>query len=90
MMPNIRGLIKKYFPFLHSDSDLKIISLKTSICTVFKRKRNFREKLPPSLYAENKNEKKFYVTENCQKYDICRNYLIDDNTFTCKVTNKKY
>ena len=22
--------------------------------------------------------------------DICKNYLNSDNTFTCKVTNKKY
>ena len=83
MLPNIRGLIKKHFPSLHSDSDLKIISenLYGKICTVFKRKRNFREKLSPSLYAKNKNEKKFYVTENCQKYDICRNYLFNDNRY---------
>ena len=24
------------------------------------------------------------------KCDICKNYLISDNTFTCQVTDKKY
>ena len=30
------------------------------------------------------------VIKYCRKCNICKNYLISDNTFTCKVTNKKY
>ena len=42
------------------------------------------------MYTKNTNEKKSYVIKNRGKCDICKNYLISDNTFTCKVTNKKY
>ena len=42
------------------------------------------------MYTKNTNEKKSYVIKDRGKCDICKNYLISDNTFTCKVTNKKY
>ena len=57
------------------------------------RNRNLKEILSPSLYTKNKNEKNSYVSyviKNCGKRDICRNYLISDNTSTCKVTNMKH
>ena len=37
MLPNMKSLIKKHLPVLHSDSDLKNIFLENSICTVLKR-----------------------------------------------------
>ena len=90
ILPNIRSLIKKHLLVLHSDSDLKDIFPENSICTVFKRNRNFKEILSPSLHTKNIKEKKSYVIKNCGKCDICKNYLISGNTFTCKVTNEKY
>ena len=57
MLSNMRRLIKKYLPVLHSDCDLKNIFSENSICTVFKRKRNLKEILSPSLYTRNKHEK---------------------------------
>ena len=90
MLLNMRSLIKKHLPVLHSDGDLKNIYPENSICTVFKRNRNPKEILYPSLYTRNKNGKKSYVIKNCGKCDICKDYLISDNTFTCKVSKKKY
>ena len=90
MFANMRSLIKKYLPVLHSDSDPKNIFLENSICTIFKRNINLKKILSPSLCAKNKNEKKHCVIKNCDKCDICKRYLISDNTFTCKVTYRKY
>ena len=64
MLPNMRSLIKKHLPVLHSDSDLKNIFLENSICMVFKRNRNLKE-ISASLYTKNKIEKKSYVIKNC-------------------------
>ena len=89
MLPNMRSLIKKHLPVLHSDIDHKNILSENSICAVFKRNRNLEEILSPSLYTKNKNEKKSYVIKNCGKCDICKNYLISDNSFICKVTKEK-
>ena len=30
---------------------------------------------------------KAYVIKYCGKYDACKDYLISDNTFTCKIIN---
>ena len=54
----------------------------TAICTVFTRNRNLKEILSSSMYTKNKKEKKSHVIKNCGKCDICKNYLISDNTFT--------
>ena len=42
------------------------------------------EILPPSLFPPKFNENGSYIT-NYNKCDICKNYLISDNKFTCKV-----
>ena len=42
------------------------------------------------MYTKNKNEKKSYVIKSCVNCDICKNYLIGDSIFTCKVTSNKY
>ena len=47
MLPNMRSLIKKHLPVLHSDSHLKNIFPGNSICTAFKSNKN----LSPSLYT---------------------------------------
>ena len=89
MLLNMRSLIKKHLLVVDSDSDLKNIFPENAICTVFKRNRNLKEILSPSLYTKNKNEKKSHVIKNCGTCDICKNYLISGNTFTRKVTNNK-
>ena len=58
MLPNMRSLIKKHLPVLHSDTNLKNIFPENFICTVFKRNRNLKEILSPSLYTKRKNVKK--------------------------------
>ena len=65
MLPSMRSLIKKHLLVLHSDSDLKNIFPENAICTVFKRNRNLKEILSPSLYTKNKNEKKSYDIKDC-------------------------
>ena len=50
-LPNMRSLIKKHLPVLHSDIDLKNIFPENSICTVFKKNRNLKEILFPSFYT---------------------------------------
>ena len=88
MLLNMRCLIKKHLPVLHSDRNFENTFPENPIYTVFKRNRSLK-KISLSLYTINKNEKKSYVIKNFWKCDICKNYLVSDNTFICKVTNKK-
>ena len=59
--------IYKHLPILHSDTN-------QSICTVFKRNRNLKEILSPSLYNKRKNDKKIKIIKNCGKCDICKKF----------------
>ena len=68
MLPNMRSFIKKHLPILHSDTNLKNIFPENSICTVFKRNRNLKEILPPSLYTKRKNGKKTNITLKIIRY----------------------
>ena len=61
MLSNMRSLIKKHLPVLHSDHDLKNIYPENSICMVFKRNTNLKEILSLLFYTKNKNENKSYV-----------------------------
>ena len=94
MLPKIRGLIKKHFPSLHSDSDLKIISLKT--CTVkyvrFLSEKEILEKSYLHHCMLKIKMKRNFMWQKTVKSMIFVEiiYLMTIGTFTCKVTNKKY
>ena len=68
---------------------MKELFSKKKICTVYKRGRNLKEIISPSLYPIQKKEKASNIN-SCDKCDICKNYLVRNNTFTCKVTGKHY
>ena len=61
MLPNMRSLIKKHLPILHSDTNLKNIFPENSICTVFKRNKNLKETLSPSFIPNIKMTKKLIL-----------------------------
>ena len=66
----MRSLIKKHLPILHSDTNLKNIFPENSVCTVFKRNRNLKEILSPSLCTKRKNDQKKKnnnIIKNCGK-----------------------
>ena len=70
MLPNMRSLIKKCLPVLHSDSDLKNIFPENLICTASKRNTNLKEMLSPSLYTKNKSENRNYVIKKLPTKNI--------------------
>ena len=89
MLPNIRKLVNSRLHMLHADETMKQIFPLNSITTVFKRSKNLKEMLAPSLYPTSK--KKFECSiKVCNKCDICKNYLVSTTDFQCKVTGKKY
>ena len=89
-LPDIKGLIKKHLPILHNDDNMKDSFPENSLCTVYKRNRNLKEILSPSLYTKKFNEKKLSTITSCKKCDICKNFLICSDYFICKATKKKY
>ena len=50
MLPKIDGIIKKHISILHSDDALKTLFPKTLLSTIYKRNKNLKELIAPSIY----------------------------------------
>ena len=88
-LPNIDNLITKHLPKLHADEKIKTILPKGSISVTYKRQKNLKELISPSLYSSIKRENESSV-KSCNKCDISKNFLVTENFFICKVTGHKY
>ena len=68
---------------------MKKISPSKSIKTLCRSEKNLKEILSPSLFPAKPKHSESCIT-SCKKCDICKNYLLTDNTFKCKVTDRFY
>ena len=79
-LPNIHNIIQNNLSLLHTDENMKKIFTFKSIKTLYRREKNLKEILSPSLLpAKPKNNES--CIKSCKKCDICKNYLITDNKF---------
>ena len=53
-LPNMDTLVKKYLPHLHSDENLKELFPASDFNTIYRRNKNLKELLSPSLYPNRK------------------------------------
>ena len=88
-LPNMDTLVKKYLPLLHSDENLKELFPASAFNTIYRRNKNLKELLSPSLFPNRKSTKSNSII-SCNSCDICKNYMVFENMFTCTVTGKKY
>ena len=66
------------------------IFLQNTISVTYKRNKNLREILSPSLFPRTTNQNKCSIKECNRKCDICKNFLIVSPDFTCFSTKRKY
>ena len=88
-LPKIDGIIRKHLPLLRSDDSLKKLFPANIFRTIFKRNENLKEILAPSKHPNPKNSRRNSIT-SCNKWDICKNYMVFDRTFRCTVMGKVY
>ena len=88
-LPNMDTLVKKYLPLLHSDENLKELFPASAFNTTYRRNKNVKELLSPLLLPNMKSTKS-NSNISCNSCDICNNYMVFENIFTCTVTGKKY
>ena len=89
MLPKIDGIIKKHISSLQSEDALETVFPKDYFRAIYKRNRNLNELIVPSVYPEKINTRISSIT-SCNNCDICKNYMVFDNTFICTVTGKSY
>ena len=88
-LSNIRNIIQNNLSILHTDENMKKIFSSKFIKTLYRREKNLKEILSPSLFpAKPKNSASCIIF--CKKCGICKNYLITNNKFKCKVTGRFY
>ena len=88
-LPSIEGLIRKHIHYLQSDEVLKKAFPSNEFSVIYKRNRNLREMVAPSLYPK-PDIKSNRTIISCNKCDICKNFLTTDSKFRCTVTGKTY
>ena len=89
-LSGITSLFKKHMPLLHTDPTLKIMFTEGRICSVLKGNQLLAKIVISTIFS--KPQKKAVKTSfiiNCNKSDICQNYLCF-NHFTYSVTTRKY
>ena len=79
-LPYMNTLIKMYFPLLHSDDNLKTLFPTETFNVVYRRNKNLKELLTPSLFPIPRREK-YSCVSSCNTCNICKNYMVFSSTF---------
>ena len=86
---SIEGLIRKHIHYPYSDELLKKAFPNNKFSVTYKRNKNLKEMVAPSLYFK-PSIKSNRAIVSCNKCDIYKNFLITDSKFRCTVTGKTY
>ena len=61
-----------------------------TISVTYKRNKNLREILSPSLFPRTTKKNECYIKEYNKKYGISKNFIVVSPDFTCFATNRKH
>ena len=94
-LPSINRLIKKHFHFLLSSPKLKELFPPNSIISSFRRSKNLKEILAPSKCRKGSPESITLPSAGCftcnkTRCDLCKNFLVNSQTFLSAQTGKTY
>ena len=88
-MLNISKTIENNLPILYTNEDIKKLFPPNSVTAIYTREKNLKEILFLFLFIPKFNKIEGSIS-NCNKCNICKNYLISNNTFRCNVTGRVY
>ena len=89
-MPNLKTIIRSHLPILYSNQQMLDIFPQKSISVTYKRSKNVREILSPSLFPRTTKKNECSIKECNRKCDICKNFLVVSSDFTCFATKRKF
>ena len=74
---------------LYSDPEMKNLFPEGSINITYKRDKSLRELISPSMFPQVQVESHSMLSNSeSKRFDICQNYFVCKNEFTCTVTSK--
>ena len=87
IIKNLQTVIRNNLPVLYSDPEMKNIFPEGTINVTYKRGKKFRELISSSMFPQDPVESNPTVSKcKSKRCDICQNYLVCKNEFTCTVT----
>ena len=88
-LPSIENLIRKHIHYLHKDEVLKKSFPNNKFFVIYKRMKNLKEIVAPSLYPK-PSIKSNHTIVSCNKCNTCKKFLITDSMFMFDVMFDMY
>ena len=91
VMKNLEKVLNDNLHILYGDPEMKKVFPEWSASVTYRRGEYLKELISPSVYRRTVTESASRVSK-CSKSrcDICKNYMVFQNRFTCTVTDKIY
>ena len=89
LLLNIKTIIKKHLPVLHSSEMLQIFPENT-VNVRYRRNKNLKELILLSLFPRPIKENNRSIEKCKRRCYICKNFLVFSAGFTCHATKHKY
>ena len=90
-MKNLEKILNDNLHILYGDPDMKKVFPEGTVSVTYRRGKCLKELISPSLYPRTVTEYASRVSKcNESRCDICKNYVVFKNEFTCTVTGKTY
>ena len=90
LLPNIKTIIKKHLPVLHSSHEMLQNFPENTVNVTYRRNKNLRELISPSLFPRTIKENNCSIEKCNRRCDICKNFLVLSTEFTCHATKRKH
>ena len=90
LLPNLNKLIRNRLPLLYSDPQMKIVFPEKWMKAFYKRGKNLKKILPPSLFPQTKYLIVSSISNCNKRFNICINFVVFDKTFECTAIRRHY
>ena len=90
LLPNLKTIVRNHLPILYSSQQMLDIFPQNIISVTYKRNKNWREALSPSVFPRTTKHNECSMKECNRKCDICKKFLVVPPDFTCFSTKWKY
>ena len=88
-MKNLEKVLNDNLHILYGDPDMKKVFPEGNISVTYRRRKCLKKLISPSLYPQTVTESASRASKcNESRCDICKNYMVFKNEFTCTATSK--
>ena len=91
VLKNLEKILNDNLHILYGGPDMKKVFHEGTISATYRRRKCLKELISPSLYPRTVTESASRVSKcNESRCDICKNYMVFKNKFTCTAIGKTY